>query len=136
MSRVLLLRRDLSVCILFLLLSGFSSIIHADEVTLVTKTDLGGVSSHITASLVSLTKFMTAGSYLAGIAFAIGAIIKFKQHKDNPTQIPIGTPIALIFIACMFLFLPSTLDVIGGTLFGPVGGDTPGPEGTVYMPES
>jgi hypothetical protein len=28
---------------------------------------------------------------------------------DNPTQIPIGTPIALVFIAAALLFIPSVL---------------------------
>jgi intracellular multiplication protein IcmD len=37
--------------------------------------------------------------------------MKFKQHKDNPTQTPIGTPIALVFIAAALLFLPSILGV-------------------------
>jgi intracellular multiplication protein IcmD len=50
---------------------------------------------------------ITAGSYLAGLAFSIGAVMKFKQHKDNPTQIPTGTPLALVLVAAAPLFLPS-----------------------------
>jgi intracellular multiplication protein IcmD len=70
-----------------------------------------------TASFANITKLITAGSYVAGFGFAVGAILKFKQHKDNPTQIPIGTPIALIFIAAALLFLPSLVPSSGGTLF-------------------
>ena len=44
---------------------------------------VGNMASEITGSFVNLTKLITAGSYLAGLAFAIGAIMKFKQHKDN-----------------------------------------------------
>lgn len=51
---------------------------------------LGEMAESITGSFTNLTKPITAGSYLAGMAFSIGAIMKFKQHKDNPTQIPIG----------------------------------------------
>jgi hypothetical protein len=39
--------------------------------------------------------------------------------SDNPTQIPIGTPIALIFIAAALIFLPTIFNVAGGTIFGP-----------------
>lgn len=92
---------------------------------------LGGMASQITSSFTNLTKLITAGSYLAGLGFSIGAIMKFKQHKDNPTQIPIGTPIALVFIAAALLFLPSILDITGMTMFG-TGGSTAGPLGTVY----
>ncbi len=92
---------------------------------------LGGMASSITSSFTSLTKLVTAGSYLAGLAFSIGAIMKFKQHKDNPTNIPVGTPIALTFIAAALLFLPSILGVTGATLFGG-SGQTSGPTGTVF----
>ena len=93
---------------------------------------LGNMASNITQSFTSLAKLITAGSYLAGLGFSVGAIMKFKQHKDNPTQIPIGTPIALVFIAAALLFLPSILGVAGSTMFGSSGGKTAGPGGTVY----
>ena len=44
------------------------------------------------------------------------AIMKFKMHKDNPTQVPIGTPVMLTFIAAALLFLPSILNVTGSTM--------------------
>lgn len=93
---------------------------------------VGGMASQITQSFTNLTKLITAGSYLAGLGFSVGAIMKFKQHKDNPTQIPIGTPIALVFIAAALLFLPSILGVTGATMFGASGGKTAGPKGTVF----
>jgi intracellular multiplication protein IcmD len=94
---------------------------------------IGGMASQITESFTNLTKLITAGSYLAGLGFSIGAIMKFKQHKDNPTQIPIGTPIAMVFIAAALLFLPSILGVTGATMFGTTGGTTAGPKGTVFQ---
>jgi len=93
---------------------------------------LGTMASTITGSFTNLAKLITAGSYLAGLGFSIGAIMKFKQHKDNPTQIPIGTPIALVFIAAALLFLPSILGVTGVTMFGSSGGTVAGPSGSVY----
>lgn len=92
---------------------------------------IGSMASNITKSFTSLTKLITAGSYLAGLGFSIGAIMKFKQHKDNPTQIPIGTPIALVFIAAALLFLPSILGMTGSTMFGD-NYDTAGPTGIVF----
>lgn len=93
---------------------------------------VGGMASQITQSFTNLTKLITAGSYLAGLGFSVGAIMKFKQHKDNPTQIPIGTPIALVFIAASLLFLPTILGITGATMFGSTGGKTSGPLGTVF----
>lgn len=67
---------------------------------------LGDVAEMITENFAALTGLITGGSYIAGLAFSIEMIMKFKQHKDNPTQIPIGTPIALAFIAAALLFFP------------------------------
>lgn len=103
----------------------FSGVAAASDLT------LGGMASSITSSFTSLTELITAASYLAGLGFSIGAIMKFKQHKDNPTQIPIGTPIALVFISAALLFLPSILDVAGATMFGG-SGEVAGPSGSVY----
>jgi len=65
-----------------------------------------------------LTNLVTVSSYTAGMGFAIGAILKFKHHKDNPAQVPIGTPVALVFAGAALLFLPSILDVTGSTMLG------------------
>ncbi|NKB46538.1 MAG: type IV secretion protein IcmD [Legionellales bacterium] len=95
-----------------------------------TSLNIGDIASNVLKSFENLARLITAASYLAGLGFAIGAIMKFKQHKDNPTQIPIGTPIALVFIAAALLFLPSILGVTGQTVFG--GGTVAGAEGTVF----
>jgi intracellular multiplication protein IcmD len=79
---------------------------------------LGTMASKITATFADIGKLITAGSYVAGLAFAVGAIMKFKQHKDNPTQIPIGTPISLVLIAAALLFMPTLLKTLGSTMFG------------------
>ncbi len=89
---------------------------------------LGTMASNVTATFSQLGKLITAGSYIAGLAFAVGAIMKFKQHKDNPTQIPIGTPISLILIAAALLFMPTLLKGLGSTVFGTA--TTAGPGGT------
>lgn len=68
---------------------------------------VGEMADHITSSFTSLSKVITAQSYLAGLGFSVGAIMKFKQHKDNPTQVPIGTPAALMAVAAILTFLPS-----------------------------
>ncbi len=69
--------------------------------------NIGSIAESITSSFTNLTKLITASSYLAGLGFSVGAIAKFKAHKDNPTQIPIGTPIALVAVSAILTYLPS-----------------------------
>ncbi|OGT56316.1 MAG: hypothetical protein A3F43_00745 [Gammaproteobacteria bacterium RIFCSPHIGHO2_12_FULL_42_10] len=82
---------------------------------------IGTVAQNVTANLSAVAKLITAASYVAGMAFAVGAVVKFKAHKDNPTQIPIGTPIALLFVGAALIFIPTVFKVSGTTLFGSSG---------------
>ena len=80
---------------LFMILSLLTSVglLYAQDMT------IGTVATNVTGTFEAVSKLITATSYVAGLGFSIGAMLKFKQHKDNPTQIPIGTPIAMLFIA-------------------------------------
>jgi len=82
---------------------------------------VGSVAAQVTSNVANIARLVTAASYVAGMAFAVGAIVKFKAHKDNPTQIPIGTPIALLFVGAALIFIPTVFKVSGGTLFGASG---------------
>ncbi len=90
----------------------FSGVVYADTM------DIGDIAGNVTDTFVEIAQLITAASYVAGLGFAVGAILKFKAHKDNPQQITVGVPIALMFVAAALIFLPSMFDVAGGTLFG------------------
>ena len=80
--------------------------------------NLGNLATDVTGSFSGIGSLMIATSYLAGIGFSIAAIFKFKQHRDNPTQIPIGTPIALLVIGIILIFFPGIVKPAGSTIFG------------------
>lgn len=86
--------------------------------------NLGQLAEGITQSFSGIAKLMIAVSYVAGIGFVLASIFKFKQHKDNPTQIPLGTPLALLVIGIVLIFLPMIFGPAGETIFGK--GATPG----------
>lgn len=79
---------------------------------------LAKIASNVTGSFEALGKLMIAVAYLAGIGFTLGALFKFKQHKDNPTQIPLGTPLAMLVIGIVLIFLPLIIKPAGETIFG------------------
>ncbi len=83
---------------------------------------IGSVASNVTTNLGNVARLITAAAYVAGFGFAVGAIVKFKAHKDNPTQIPISMPIALLFVAAALIFIPSVFKSTGVTLFGGTSG--------------
>ena len=68
---------------------------------------IGELAESVTSSFTNLTILITGGSYIAGLGFTIGALLKFEQHRNNPTQVPLIEPLALLGIAAGLLFLPA-----------------------------
>lgn len=94
---------------------------------------LSGVANNIMGTFSDLAKLITAGAYIAGLGFAFAAILKFKAHRDNPQQVTVGQPLALIFVAAALLFLPMVFTVAGSTVFG-TSGQAGGISGTTSLP--
>ena len=80
--------------------------------------NLGGVAENVRSTLTNVMKLLTAASYVAGFGLTIGALFKFKQHKDNPQQVQLGTCIAMLLIGICLIFLPSIVSTGGATIFG------------------
>ncbi len=78
---------------------------------------VGEVAKTVTGNLSNIANLIGAAAYVAGIAFALTGLMKFKAHKDNPQQTPLSQPIVLIMIAAGLIFLPSMITAAGGTLF-------------------
>lgn len=79
---------------------------------------IGDIASSITGSFKALGQLILAISFLAGIGFVMAAIFKFKQHKDNPTQVTLGQPVAMLVIGIVLMFLPNLIKPAGTTIFG------------------
>ena len=87
---------------------------------------IGSLAYNVTGSFAQIGSLMTGVAYLAGLGFGISAVFKFKQHKDNPTQIPIGTPFALLAVSVILIFLPGIYAPAGQTVFGSSSTDSAG----------
>lgn len=80
--------------------------------------NIGDIAKSITGSFKGIGELILAIAFVAGLGFVMASIFKFKQHKDNPTQIPLGTPIALLAVGVALIFLPNIIKPAGATLFG------------------
>jgi hypothetical protein len=61
---------------------------------------------------------LVVDAYLAGVGFAVGAIVKFKAHKDNPRQTVLGKPTALVFLGASIPFIDRAAAIAGASVFG------------------
>jgi len=79
---------------------------------------LTDIANNITAIFPSFINLVVAVCYVAGMGFAAAGVMKFKQHKDNPTQVPLSGPVVMIFIAAALIYLPTLLTATGTSVFG------------------
>ena len=101
----------------------------APEMAATGKVGIGGLADNVTSNFQAIGNLFIGTAYIAGMGFGVAAIFKFKQHKDNPTQIPIGTPFALLGVSVMLVFLPGLYKPLGQTIYGKDGGTGGGFEG-------
>ncbi len=94
-------------------LIGFVGVLFSTVCSAQNATDIASVIGNIQkAVLVPLLNVTVAIAYLAGAGFVVAAIFKFKAHKDNPTQVTVGTPIMMLFIGIGLLLFPSIVSVV------------------------
>ena len=80
--------------------------------------DIGAMAQAFSGSSFNYGKLIIGLGYLSGVGFGIASIYKFKQYKDNPTQIPIGTPFALLLVSILMVTMPGLINVTTSSIFG------------------
>jgi len=62
------------------------------------------ISSLPEATQLNLSKLILAVGYAAGLLFLVGALFKWNQHKNNPTQVTMSSVVVLLVILGSLLF--------------------------------
>ena len=67
---------------------------------------LGELSDRMMLPLSVLTSALYNISLAIGIALLFGALIQYKNHKNNPGQVPLSRPITLLVFGVVLIVLP------------------------------
>jgi intracellular multiplication protein IcmD len=79
---------------------------------------ISGMANNLRNQFSAIADLILATARVAGIGFSLAAIFKFKQHKDNPTQVPIGTPFALLAVGIILMFMKGIFDPAAKSIYG------------------
>ena len=90
---------------------------------------IGTVASNIYSTFGNITALLTGAGYVGGVMLLVVAIFQFKQHKENPTQVPLSKPMMLLAMGTALIFIPTITDIASQTFFGETG-TAAGPTGT------
>jgi intracellular multiplication protein IcmD len=79
--------------------------------------NIGDMAASINSTFTQISSLVGGASYLFGLVFTVAGLFKFKQHRDNPQQVPIGTCFTLLGIGVLMIFLPNLITQSGSTIF-------------------
>ena len=79
---------------------------------------LSSIAGNIDTSVVSIASILEDVSLISGVGFVLTSFYSFHTHKNNPTQVPITKPIALLFIGAMMMVFPLTIPTAKNALVG------------------
>jgi intracellular multiplication protein IcmD len=89
----------------------------------------GGIKSlfqNVYSNFDQVATLMGGSAYLAGLVFTVAAMMKIKQHRDNPTQVPVATGLVYLVAGVGLIFLPTTLREGATTIFTDAQNDNTG----------
>ena len=78
---------------------------------------IGDMATSINDTFTAISSLVGGAAYLFGLIFTVAGLFKFKQHRDNPQQVQIGTPFTLLGIGVLLIFLPNLITQSGSTVF-------------------
>lgn len=89
--------KRISLCILFLVPSYAYALI---------PDSLGDLSNRLLLPMSLLTSALYNMSLAIGIALLFGALIQYKNYRNNPSQVPLSRPITLLVFGVILVVLP------------------------------
>jgi intracellular multiplication protein IcmD len=99
--KILFLIKKISFCIGLIL--GMS--IFVEGVAYAEIPSLGSVAQNISYAISGIGQFFMTLFYGISFGFGLGALIKYKAHRDSPASVTISIPITLLLLSIAFLLL-------------------------------
>lgn len=78
----------------------------AFAITGTTASTVGGMADNLTGQISSMEDILAYFSYFIGLSLGFKAVLKLKEHSEDPRSTKLITPIMLILAAGMFMSLP------------------------------
>jgi uncharacterized membrane protein HdeD (DUF308 family) len=83
-----------------------------------TSSTIGDLAFNLISQAPAWELLITAVTYLIGISFIISGVIKIKNHRDAPQQVPLLAPIIFLIVGAFLIYFPSTIQILAETIFG------------------
>ena len=80
---------------------------------------ISAIASNMSNTVTYAVEIMSAGALAWGIVLIVIGILKFKAHKDQPTQIPLSTGLMYLCVGAGLTMVPILIPTFNQALIGP-----------------
>ncbi len=80
--------------------------------------DLGSIATNVDSTIGSAAKIMQDIGLIAGIVMVLMGLMKFKQHSNNPQQIPASQALIPLLIGAALIMYPSLISTTAKMIMG------------------
>ena len=80
-------------------------------------TGIKAIFTNVYSDFGQVAQLLGGMAYIAGLIFVFAAMLKIKQHRDNPAQVSISAALIFLLAGVGLIFLPSTLQEGATTIF-------------------
>ena len=77
-----------------------------------------GIASNMTETVTSVANIISNVALVVGLSLVCASFFKLKQHKDQPTQVPISNGVTLLVIGAALTVFPLLLPTANQAAFG------------------
>lgn len=85
---------------------GLISIAATYSIPAFSQVGLGQVAGNATTATDLMTSVLCDIFYVIGIAFVVASVVKFREHRDNPSQTPLMRPVMFLIIGLLIGVFP------------------------------
>ncbi|HKY69280.1 MAG TPA: hypothetical protein VJ205_00120 [Gammaproteobacteria bacterium] len=82
---------------------------------LMAATTLGGAAQNLLTPTEILTKLVIFACYVGGVGICLTALVQYNIHRKNPKLVPLTTPVMLLIVGIILIFLPYFSTVFSDT---------------------
>lgn len=75
---------------------------------------LGEASENIIGVLSSFQELAFKACYILGSALLLGALIQYRQHRNNPTEVRLSQPVFLLILGLVVILIPFLVKISAG----------------------
>jgi hypothetical protein len=103
------MRKTIGFLLLLIVLLG-ASLAYADTNDGVnlpdTQLSIGDFANNLMGPVEVLTKMFEDIAIVAGVGFLFAALIQYKAHRENPSQVRLGKPISYLVFGVILILFP------------------------------